>query len=44
MSDERVVELLTEIRDLYRTHLERTEEVLHNQAESIAVQKKANDE
>ncbi len=41
MSDERVVELLTEIRDLQRTHLEKYEEALRNQAESIAAQKQA---
>ena len=44
MSDERVVERLTEIRDLNRTHLERYEEALHNKAESIAAQKQAIDE
>jgi hypothetical protein len=41
MRDEPVVELLTEIRDLQRTHLERYEEALRNQSESIAAQKQA---
>jgi hypothetical protein len=41
MSQDRVVELLTEIRDLQRTHLDRYQEALDNQAESIEAQKGA---
>lgn len=41
MNDDRVVELLTEIRDLQRTHLARYGEALDNQAESIEAQKGA---
>jgi hypothetical protein len=41
MIEDRVVELLTEIRDLQRTHLERYQEALDNQAESIEAQKSA---
>jgi hypothetical protein len=41
MTEDRVVELLTEIRDLQRTHVERYQEALDNQAESIAAQKGA---
>ena len=41
MNEDRVVELLTEIRDLQRTHVERYQEALANQAESIAAQKGA---
>lgn len=41
MNEDRVVELLTEIRDLQRTHLERYKEALDNQAESIVAQKGA---
>ena len=41
MSEDRVVELLTEIRDLQNTHLERYQEALDNQAESIVAQKGA---
>ena len=38
MSDERVVRLLEEIRDLQRQHAERYGEALHNQQESIRLQ------
>jgi hypothetical protein len=41
--EERTVELLTEIRDLQRIHLERYEEALHNQSESIETQRDAID-
>jgi hypothetical protein len=41
MNEDRVVELLTEIRNLQRTHLERYQEALDNQAESIVAQKGA---
>lgn len=41
MNEDRVVELLTELRDLQSTHLERYQEALDNQAESIAAQKGA---
>ena len=41
MNDNRIVELLAEIRDLQRTHLERYQEALDNQTESIAAQKGA---
>jgi hypothetical protein len=41
MSDEAVIKLLEEIRDLQRQHLERYGEALKNQADSIALQKKA---
>jgi hypothetical protein len=43
MNDDRIVELLTEIRDLQRTHLDRYQEALDNQAESIEAQKGAID-
>ncbi len=39
--EERTLELLTEIRDLQRIHLERYEEALRNQAESIEAQRDA---
>ncbi|MCL7956611.1 MAG: hypothetical protein M8860_06870 [marine benthic group bacterium] len=39
--EERTVELLTEIRDLQRTHLERYEEALRNQSASIEAQREA---
>jgi hypothetical protein len=42
-AEERTVELLTEIRDLQRTHLQRYEEVLSNQSESIEAQRDAID-
>jgi hypothetical protein len=38
MSDERVVRLLEEIRDIQRQHAERYGEALHNQQESIRLQ------
>ena len=38
MSDERIVRLLEEIRDLQRTHAERYGEALRNQEESIRLQ------
>lgn len=41
VNEERVVELLTEIRDLQRTHLDRYGEALRNQEESIEAQKGA---
>ncbi len=39
MSDERVIRLLEEIRDLQRNHAERYGEALRNQEESIRLQK-----
>ena len=38
MSDDQVVRLLEEIRDLQRQHAERYGEALHNQQESIRLQ------
>jgi hypothetical protein len=38
MSDDQVVRLLEEIRDLQRQHAERYSEALHNQQESIRLQ------
>jgi hypothetical protein len=39
MNDDRVVRLLEEIRDIQRQHAERYGEALHNQQESIRIQK-----
>ena len=39
MTDERVIRLLEEVRDLQREHLERYKEALRNQAESIQLQR-----
>jgi len=41
VNEERIVELLTEIRDLQRTHLDRYGEAVRNQEESIEAQKGA---
>lgn len=38
MSDERVIRLLEEMRDLQRQHLERYAEALRNQQESLRLQ------
>ena len=38
MTDDRMIRILEEIRDLQRQHLERYGEALHNQQESIRLQ------
>jgi len=38
MTDDRVIQLLEEIRDLQRSHVERYSEALRNQEESIRLQ------
>ena len=39
MTDDRVIRLLEEVRDLQREHLEHYKEALRNQAESIQLQR-----
>jgi len=39
MSDDEIVQLLKEIRDLQRQHLEHYKEALRNQQESIQMQR-----
>ena len=39
MTDDQIVQLLREIRDLQRQHLERYQEALRNQQESIQMQR-----
>ena len=39
MTDERVIRLLEEVRDLQREHLEHYKEALRNQAEAIQLQR-----
>ena len=39
MTDDRVIKLLEEIRDLQRSHVERYSEALRNQEESIRLQR-----
>jgi CHASE3 domain sensor protein len=41
MSDDRIIQLLEEIRDLQRQHVDRYGEALHNQQESIGLQQAA---
>ena len=43
MTDERVIRLLEEVRDLQREHLEHYKEALRNQAESIQMQRELHD-
>jgi hypothetical protein len=39
MADDQIVQLLSEIRDLQQQHLERYQEALRNQQESIQMQR-----
>ena len=41
MADEKVIQLLEEIRDLQKLHAENHKEALRNQQESIEIQRRA---
>ena len=43
MTDDRVIRLLEEVRDLQREHLEHSKEALRNQTESIRMQRELSD-
>jgi len=43
MTDDRVIRLLEEVRDLQREHLEHYKEALRNQTESIRMQRELHD-
>jgi hypothetical protein len=43
MTDDRVIRLLEEVRDLQREHLEHYKEALRNQTESIRMQRELSD-